>query len=250
MNAANSKPLVGGAIAAALALLGGITYVSTRPPDVSQLEAEVDGYLREPNPQVRYKEPRRTAEGVARLVNDDRFERLPQRKQDELRAYLQSLKDYAERQERLAKIGDPTEVRNEDQLRALEDALTDLRARPEFKTAWRGTDLDQRSGELLEDVRALDRAAKGLQLDYRRLSDDGREVLRNKDAANLPGRARRVLEQASKLPDPKKDRATKVPGSARVTYTTVFSFPSVTEARRSWEEVRSKLAPLAELGKS
>src|SRR5262249_1096443 len=206
-----------------------------------------DSYLAQTDPQQRYKDARRTAEEVAAVVNDPAFAQLPKRKQDELRGYLEDLRTYAAKQDQLARVPDPADVRDQEQLDAVKKSLDELTAAPSFRREWWDTELGRRAKEQLADVQALDAAVYDVRRRYRQLAEDGQEVLRNKNAADLPGRARKVLEREKKLPDPKKDLRTKLPNAAHVTYATVFAFRDVVEARRAWEQVRGRLAPLAEL---
>jgi hypothetical protein len=80
---------------------------------------------------------------------------------------------------------------------------------------------------------------------YQELSKDGREVVKNKDAPNLPQRAQAVLNRAKDLPDPTSDQGRVIEKSKRITYATVFAFASVKEARSEWEAVKKTLEPLA-----
>ena len=73
-----------------------------------------------------------------------------------------------------------------------------------------------------------------------------RVVLDNLAAANLPGRAKKVLDQAKTPPFPEGEPSKLVPGGRRASYATVFGFTHVAELRRQWEEdVKRKLEPFA-----
>lgn len=142
---------------------------------------------------------------------------------------------------RLERITDPKDVRDQSMLSRIIDDLALLTIPAERQAEWAGSEAVKRREEYLTDARALDQAVYEVQHLYRKLSEDGNEVLAHKEAANLPQRARTVLDRAKELPD----KASFVGRSHRIRYAAIYEFAIVRDAAAEWELVRKTIEPLA-----
>jgi hypothetical protein len=159
------------------------------------------------------------------------------------------LEVYQDFEKRLNDIVDPREARSEEQLQAIRESLAQLTVPTKYQAEWATSEAVQRYRAWSADAEALAKAVAAVRQGYQKITVEGRRVLADKDAADLPGRAREVLQMAKDLPDSSLERARLIPGSQRISYATVFEFPSIPEARTAWEAVRKELEPLAELAK-
>jgi hypothetical protein len=152
---------------------------------------------------------------------------------------------YQEFDRRLNEILDPRNARSEEQLNKIAEQMSGLPIPKDKLAEWYPTDAYKRYTERQADLRELKEAVEGLKKNYRQLGKDGQEVVRHKEAPNLPQRAREVLDRGRDLPDPGSDLGRPVGNSDRVRYAMVFAFPSVKEAHADWEAVKKTLEPLA-----
>jgi hypothetical protein len=152
---------------------------------------------------------------------------------------------YQELERRLNEVLDPKNARSEEQLNQIAEQMSRLSVPKDKMGDWYPTEAYKRYTERQADLKNLRAAVENLKNDCQRLSKDGQEVVRRKDAPNLPQRAREVLDRAKDLPDPGRDLGAPVGNSDRVRYATVFAFPSVKEAHAEWEAVKKTLEPLA-----
>jgi len=65
--------------------------------------------------------------------------------------------------------------------------------------------------------------------------------------ANLPKRAKEVLDFARAYPDPERDKSRPVKESARVTYGAAFNIASLDNLYGQWKKTREELEPFAKL---
>ncbi|HEV3260933.1 MAG TPA: hypothetical protein VG013_29040 [Gemmataceae bacterium] len=237
-----------GAIAVAVAVgVPALLFRSASGP----LDKQVESFQAREQAQesaARYQELGKQIEELEGITNDAHFSRLSGQKQDYVRGRLAELRAYQDYDKALDEVPDPNEARNDGQLQQTRKKLTEIAVPASYQADWAKTDAVRRHDALSADVRALDDTAYDLRKGYRRLADEGSEVLKNKDAPGLPGRARQVLEKAKKLPDPQRDRDKTIPGAARVTYGTVFQFAEVAPVYASWERIKKSLEPIAALG--
>jgi hypothetical protein len=153
--------------------------------------------------------------------------------------------DYQEFEHQLNEVMDPKNARTEEQLDQIYDQVSRLPITKKKMDEWYSTEACKRYRERLADLRDLKGTVEKLKEDYRRLSKEGQEVIRHKEAPKLPQRAREVLERAKDLPDPGSDLGRPVGNSDRVRYAMIFAFPAVKEAHAEWEAVKKTLEPLA-----
>jgi len=200
-------------------------------------------------PAARHKGLKHKIEELEGITNDAHFTKLSSEKQDYVRGRLAELRAYQDYEKALDDVPDLNEVHNGRQLHATRKKLAALAVPAAYQADWSQTEAVRGYEERSADVRALDQAVDGVLAAYRKITDEGREVVKNKEAADLPRRARRVLRKAKMLPDPHADRDKTVPGSGRVTYGTVFHFAEVAPVYAGWERVKKSLEPIAALGK-
>lgn len=247
MNDMKAGPIAG--IVGLVALIG-VTVTMLRPSS-SPLPQQVDDFLeasQKETSQERHADLTRRIDEVQALVNDATFDKLPVKKQDAVRAHLTELTAYRSFVEQLDKITPPRDLKKDEQLREVKSALTQLQAPIEYQVEWSQTEAGQRQRQWLADIDALekevDRVAKG----YQTMVDEARKL--DPEGANLPQRARKILDEARKLPTPEADRGKMVPGSTSVTYATVFAFSRVDYIYDLWKKQRERLQGIAALGKS
>ncbi|MCS6852218.1 MAG: hypothetical protein NZ700_13730, partial [Gemmataceae bacterium] len=216
-----------------------------------RLETEVGHFRASEQAQpvgLRYRHVARKIEELAALQADPDFERLPQEQQDYVRDRLEELRAFEEFERRVNELTDPRDVAQEGQLHQLHEAVEQLAAFPGRRPEWDETEAGRRWQLWRTDTAALLAAVRQTREGYQRVLEEGVRVLLRKDEANLPSRARAVLDRCRQLPHPVQDRDRLIPGSRRLTYAGVFRFPTVAETVRRWdEEVRKKLELAAQL---
>ena len=216
------------------------------------LEQWVDAYLesdRKESAADRHADPDKRVRQLVEVMGAPGFGKLPQAKQDAIRNRHRELRDYQEYQAALEKIDDPRDARTDEQLKKIRAALAGVRAPPEYLAEWAGTPARDRHNEWLADAEALAKAVQDVAQGYAALARAGQQVLDTASAANLPMRAKEVLDRARELPDPQGSRAALIPGSRRVTYAAVFGFADASAAHTRWQRVRKTLEDLAGLRK-
>ncbi|HEV3260932.1 MAG TPA: GTPase domain-containing protein [Gemmataceae bacterium] len=237
-------------VAALVCLFGVFLFLDLQNKGAGPLEVQVDQFLAQDIQQTPARRHEHLQQDVIKLtewMNDPAFAKMPQSTQDQVRRRLDELKAYQEYEAKLNQITDPQEAKNLAQLQEIATALTRVNVPPEYPEEWRQTRAGRRQADWLEDADAMTRAVTEVGDWYLKLARDGKQVLDNSEAANLPARAKKVLDKADKPPFPEKDPDHPLPGTKRATYAAVFAFDSVAEARRKWEEVRKKLEPFAKL---
>lgn len=149
----------------------------------------------------------------------------------------------------MADIHDPKDARTKEELDWTLDHLQRLTVPDELQVRWSKSDAGKRHGEWLADAKALDHAAHDITKGWNLLVEEGAKVLRNKDAPNLPRRAKEVLDKSEELVSLTRNKDQLLPGSKRLTYGTVVQIADVKNAEQEWHVVRAKLVPLAALEK-
>jgi len=196
-------------------------------------------------PAGRHKDIEIKIEDLRALRNDAGFANLAPAKQEYVRARLQGLLAYREYEKKLAAITDPKDVHNEEQLEHGRADLAELKVPAEYLVEWSDTEADVRHREFVADARALKSALEQNRKAYQDLIRDGKKVINTAAEANLPRRARDVLDRANALPHPSRDQDRLIPGSSRITYATVFNFPEVKILVSSeWKGIEDALKPL------
>jgi hypothetical protein len=243
------KWAAGGVIAAIIGLVVGVPTLVRHPEpgpleqQVAQLQAEEQGQ----SVGARHRDIADRIDKFQAVVQAPGFDRLPPSLADYAPVRLQELQAYRDYTKEVERLPDPAEAEDRRALSAARARLDQVKAPAEYEVEWRETDAGQRYARLVADGNALDAALKAVRDGYRKVTEEGTAVLREKDRPNLPGRARAVLARAEKLPGPNEDRLRTVPGSDRVNYAAVFRFDEVQQAYAAWVEVRATLKPIAAL---
>src|SRR5439155_14743343 len=162
---------------------------------------------------------------LALFAGDPQFEKLPESKREFVQRRLTELKAYQQYEKSLDQIGDPKDARNEEQLKQIEAKLIHLTPPEDYD--WHQTEAYRRRDNWIEDCQDIQDAIARLKKQYAELIARGEVVRAHKNEANLPQRAKEVLDFARSLPDPERDKTRPVKESARVTYGVVFGFTSV-----------------------
>jgi hypothetical protein len=229
---------------------GGTTLYRSRTGVPSLLETQFDRWRardQDLTPAERHRYLQARLDELTALVNDRAFAELPPEKEEQTRARLQELQAYQEYARQLAQIQDVRDARSLEQLGQIQAGLEQLEVPAAYRLEWSQTDAGRRHADALEDVAALRAAVTRVRDWYEKLNKEGQQVLNNAREANLPARAKKVLDQAAGPPFPEGEPDKVLPGGRRITYATVFRFPGVAEARLRWDEIRKKLEPYARL---
>jgi hypothetical protein len=182
---------------------------------------------------------------LALLAKDPRFDQLPESKKEFVKRRLQELTAYQEYEKSLDQIGDPKDARSETQVKQIEAKLTRLAPPEEYD--WHQTEASRRRDNWIQDCQDIEDTIGRLQKQYEELIQKGREVLAHMNEANLPKRAKEVLDSSRFHPDPERDKTRPVKESARVTYGVVFGITSVENVYLQWKKIRDQLEPFAKL---
>lgn len=182
---------------------------------------------------------------LATLVKDPGFGQLPDAKKEYLLTRLKELTAYREYEKNLDQIGDPKDARSEDQLKQVKSKLLELVPPEEYD--WHLTEAYRRRDNWIQDCQDLNEAIARITKQYEELIQKGQAVLDKQNEANLPKRAKLVLDFARTYPDPERDKSRPVKESARVTYGAVFNIASVDNLYMRWKNTRDKLEPFAKL---
>lgn len=216
--------------------------VTTLNLDVEHLEAR----HQQLSAVSRHKDVQTKIDELARIDKDPAFTHLPPERQAYVQNLLKELTAYRQFEQALNQITDPRDARDAAQLEASREKLRALQVPPEYADEWAGTPALERRRDRLEDIEIIERTAKELQKQYENVIFLGKQVLAESDQPNLPKRAKAVLEQARRLPDPKTERDGLLPGTMRLSYQNVFNLSGVANLARQWEEVRKELEPFAQ----
>jgi hypothetical protein len=182
---------------------------------------------------------------LALLANDPHFEQLPESKKEFLQRRLRELSAYQQYERSLDQVGDPKDARNLDQVKQIEGKLTRLAPPEEYD--WHQTEASRRRDNWIQDCQDIEDVIARLKKQYAELIEKGQVVLAHENEANLPKRAKEVLDFARSIPDPERDKSRPVKESARVTYGVVFGITSVENTYLQWKKIREKLEPFAKL---
>ena len=193
-----------------------------------------------------YADPIKTIAELEAFQADPRFARLPEEPKEYVQTRLNTFKAYLDYKEKLDRVSDPMDARTSEQLLEIKEQLSQLTV-PSEHDEWQSSPAGKRQAEWLSDASNLRMAVTVTQADYDLITEAGRKVLKDKDAPALPLRAKNVLNMAANVPDPRKRKDETIPGSNRITYDVVLRMESVAGALAQWEEIRPKLAKLAEL---
>jgi hypothetical protein len=217
----------------------------------SRLESRVNKY------QARDQEQSRAAwhlhlnsnlDELTALATDPHFSQLTEEQQDFVRGRLKELTAYRDYEKKLDQVGNPKDVRTEEQLRRIKESLVRLAVPEEYD--WHQTEASRRRENWLQDCDDLEDAIRRVKKEYELLIQKGQEVLDKKKEANLPKRAKDVLDFARSFPDPDRDKNRPVREAARVTYGTVLGVLSVEDTYLKWKKIKEELEPFAKLEKS
>jgi GTPase SAR1 family protein len=234
-----------------IAVMGLVAFglvVSRKGSASSKLEIDVDRYrVADANatPAARHRKAKEKVDELSALASDPAFAQLPGDKREFVESRLRELKAYQDYEKKLGEIPDPMDARTEEQLRQVERSLVELPVPEAYRNTWTETDAARQRATWLDDIDALDRAIKSTKKSFQELTEAGNEVIRRKNEADLPRRAKTVLEKAAYLPDPKNDKDKLIPGSRRVTYGRIFEMVGVKQVLSQWDEVRQELERFA-----
>jgi hypothetical protein len=210
---------------------------------ISRWQARQD----ELTPLARHRKLAEQIDQLEEWVNDPRFGGLPGDLQTQVRRRLDELRAYREYAARLDGITDPRQARSMSQLQEITASLARVQVPPDYAEEWKQTDACRRQADELADAAAILAEVPKVLAWYQKLIQDGTQVLEHAREANLPSRAKKVVDEARNSPFP-ADPERLLPAAKRATYATVFEFTSVAEARRKWDQILEKLRTAAELG--
>ncbi len=241
-------PLVGG-MGVLIALgIGAIAWLGTSPAE--SLEDRINRYQERENaisPPDRYADARQRMDDLEKFKDDSDFTMLPAASQEYVNSRIGAYKAYLDYESRLDAIPDPTKNPNDTKLQRIEADLRELAVPDQYIDEWQDSPAVKRCAERVEDAYSLKRAVEATAADYQVLVEAGRRVQEMGNQADLPRRAAEVLTNAKAKTAWKK--TDHIQGSERITYETVFRFPSVDRAQKDWNKMEQELRPLAELGK-
>lgn len=226
-------------------LLGGLVALAMTHHEPGPLEQEVDRYLADDPSYARV--PQQIAD-LKEWSSDPVFASLPAARQNAIHQRLDELKAYEDYESKLNAITDPLQAHSATELADIASRLKQLTISEPYAEKWRNTEAHQTQVSWEEDAEAMRRAASEARDWYLRLAKDGKQVLDNAAASDLPGRARQVLERADQPPLPINHPTKPLPGAKRATYGNVLAMQSVADARSQWDEVKKRLEPVANVG--
>src|SRR5579859_2433514 len=244
------KGPIAGLVTLVVVAIGGVVAVfSPRPSD---LPAKVQAYFDKADAQTPPERHREVSAQIAELqtlADDPEFAKLPKPKQETVTGRLTELNAYQGYSQEMDAVASPASVSNEATLKEIETQLAKIKVPVEYQVEWSQTEAGLRHRQLQDAARALDRAVADTERSYRKVADEAQELHETSEKADLPGRARKIIAEAEKLPTPVADKDKPVPGSKEVTYAAVFRFERVNAEYQRWEKGRPLLKRLASLGK-
>jgi len=236
-----------GLIALMLLLAVGV-YASRPAAEVVALENELHGVLPSPeaSPAERLKEPLDKKLARLRLIEKDPdFGKLPASTQDEVARYVREVEAYLKfNKEFLDAVRDPRLASREEDLAKIEKQLGEISLPAEYAAAWKDARVGRRPDQWRKDIKILRTDVDetevwihGQMRKGRDLEDEGLELRKAPAAAKKAwlDRYRQYLEK--RWPHPP---GTRLPGTAGISYETVYRFDKVDRARRVWEEYKQK----------
>jgi hypothetical protein len=243
-------------VASTVALLLGLGalaafLISNRLEAQGRLESRVDRFQvreQERTPALWHRFLQGDLDELALLANDPGFPRLPDAKKEYVQGRLKELTAYREYEKSLDQIGDPKNARSEEQLKKIENKLHELAGPDDYD--WHLTEACRRRDNWIQDCHDLYDAVARITKEYEELIQKGQAVLDKQNEANLPKRAKQVLDLARTYPDPERDKSVKdraVKESSRVTYGVVFGNANVDRVYEQWKNTRKKLEGFASL---
>jgi hypothetical protein len=236
---------------ALLAVMGlvALGLVATRKGSAgTRLEIDVDRFRAaeaEQGAAVRHHKVKAKIDELTALKNDPAFAQLPADKRDSVEGRLRELQAYQKYEEAVDRIPDPINAASEKELRKIQADLLEIRMPEEYRSAWADTDATRKRSAWLDDADAIERAIQGTKKSYQELIEAGSEVLRRKNEADLPRRARTVLDRAANVPGPENYKDRYIPGSQRVTYGRIFDLVDVKELLSQWDDLKKELKGFA-----
>jgi hypothetical protein len=228
----------------------------------SALEGKIDNYrAREgPTASTRLAEPlQRKLSELTEYKNDRDFAKLPSETQAYVNQRQAELQAYQEYKDRFRSARAPAEALGPDELDAIDKRLRDELAPPkDYRDEWGQTDAVKLRDKWLEDIPALRAAAAEVEDWYRKLRQDGTDLL----LSDRPGtttawpvwteRLNNLLAKAARPPFRDTDRLPNTtslpfPLGAAPTYAAVLNYLPVARARSDWEQTRQSLERLRDL---
>jgi hypothetical protein len=235
-------------VLALLALLAGLFYIRHPGGEVSAIQRRVDIFraaATELPPEAKHSHWQKSLKELAAIEQDPDFGTLSADEQAYVRDQYRQLTEYQKAYQRFKKqvetIPDPQYATTEKELETIEGRLREVRIPAQFREEWSATRPGKKIAYWKEDLKALRIAIRKAEKWYQKLLRDGKEVLDNLKAPDLPGRARKVLDEARTPPIPEKDPERLLPKATTVNYSAVFNFGTVVEIRGEWEEMKKKL---------
>lgn len=247
-----STGLVGAMLALAL------SFLFNRPEErPAALLTKIDSYRSREGQTVsaRLREPLqpRLSE-LTELRNDPQFDRLPPEVQQYVTTRVEELRDYQAYKEQLHQVRSTSTASGERDLQDIETSLNDLALPAAYREAWAQTEAALYREQRLKEVKLLRAAVAELEDWYRRLIRRGEELWTFSDYQSGSGgplpwalwhtQVASLFEQAESPPHRPTDR---LPGATTLTYSTVFRFDRVAEARAAWLVLRQRLQRLRDL---
>jgi hypothetical protein len=249
----NDTPINRGPVAAVIGLVGLLVAgaVAVFGPRTSELPKKVDTFFERTNaqlPQERHADVAAQIGELQSFADDPDFAQLPKPKQQDVTGRLTELKAYQAYAEAVNSIASPATADSEAKLKAIENQVARIKVPAEYSVEWSQTDAGERHRRLQDDTRALGHVVADTERGYRKAADEAELLRTTSEAANLPGRARKIVAEADALPSPVADRDKPIPGSKEITYSSVFKFEDVNAAYQRWEQARPLLKRIASLG--
>ncbi|MGE3803249.1 MAG: hypothetical protein AB7K24_01105, partial [Gemmataceae bacterium] len=241
-----------GGVACMVAL--GALLILYRPgvPEQSELAREVGRYReREQNKPIeqQFTQARTKVSDLTGFTRDPQFDKLDADQQAYVKKRLEELKEYLNFEQRLDQITSPAEVRSEEQLGQIKKELEAIEIPEQYEADFAQTAAGRRRSMYLNDIGAIRREMDRVIIGYKKVIDEGQKVLDERRAANLPQRAKKVVEDAEPLPDRENDLGKTIPGSKWVTYATLLGIDKVDEVLQRWQKIHEELGPFAKLAK-
>ncbi|GIW82140.1 MAG: hypothetical protein KatS3mg105_3947 [Gemmatales bacterium] len=176
----------------------------------------------------------------------DDFAQLPDETREQMRKRLEALQAYLQFERELDRITPPQQIRGIDQLARVRKRLQELHPPREFAASWEDSQGVRRRRLWLEELSTLKETIEKTQQQYEALCADADRVLKNSQAADLPGRAKKVLDKARSVPNPDEHATRHLPRSNNLTYATVFAFRDVRDAYDLWQKKQKKLQAIVD----
>jgi hypothetical protein len=245
-------------VAALLILLALAFFLTREAPATALLENQIKNFLGTYNKDS----PDRLKMAADVIPVLEKFQKEPAFSaiNPELRAWVNSelteMRAYHKYDEELKKeTTDPATISSYDKLKELEAKLNVLDPPKDYAAAWQETPAVKLRNERLKDVKAMNVALKDVKdrldevlIQAKILKKDIDEYM-DLPKNMKPKAAEKILEKQEKLrslaaglKDRKKtDKDLTIPGSERVTWTSIFRFPDVEQRYADWEGLEPKV---------